>query len=133
MKIRTDRDILRSFGISLGMILLGIVMCLFLHPHAMGLGFILGGLIILVAGFYTAAKPKIDIMMDERYTRINEKAGHGAFQITILMLVILWLADIFLRLSIEYKEVYSLIICIGLVSHFILRAYYNKKGEEIKS
>jgi len=117
----------------LGVALLGIFMCIFLHPHAIGFGFILGGLIILVAGFYTATKPKIDITMDERYTRINEKAGYGAFQITILILIILWLADIFLRLSIEYKEVYSLIICIGLISHFILRAYYNKKGEEIKS
>ena len=131
MKLRWDKDILQFLGMGLGIVLLGIVMCIFLHPHAMGFGFILGGLIIFIAGLYTATKPKIDLMMDERYTRINEKAGYGAFRITILILVILWFADIFLRLNIEYKEVYSLIICIGLVSHFILRAYYNKKGEEI--
>lgn len=133
MKIRKDKDILRFLGMSLGIVLLGIIMCIFLHPHAMGFGFILAGLIMFIAGMNVATKPKTDIMMDERYTRVNEKAGYIAFQITILTVIIIWVADIFLQLGTEYKEVYSLIICIGLVSHFMLRAYYNKKGEEIQS
>lgn len=131
MKIRKDKDILKFLGMGVGVALLGIIMCIFLHPHAIGFGFFLTGLIILIIGLNVATKPKTDIMMDERYTRINEKAGYHAFWITILTLAILWYADIFLKLSIEYNEIYSLIICIGIVSHFILRAYYNKKGEEI--
>ncbi len=127
MKFRQDKDILQFLGMGLGVILLGIVMCLFLHPHGIGFGFILTGVIILIIGLYTATKPKTDIMMDERYTRINEKAGYNAFWTTILTMGILWYADIFLKLSIEYKDVYSLIICVGVVSFVIFRIYYNKK------
>ena len=131
MKIRKDKDVLQFLGIGLGVALLGILMCLFLHPHAIGFGFILTGLIILIIGLNAATKPKTDIMIDERCARINEKAGYGAFWITILTMAIFWYADIFLKLSIEYKQVYSTIICIGLVSLFLLQVYYNKKGEKI--
>ncbi len=128
MKIRTDRDILRFLGIGLGMILFGIVMCLFLHPHAVGFGFILGGLIILVAGFYTATKPKIDIMMDERYTRINEKAGYAAFWIVLLTVTILFWTDRVGSLGVELEDMYYAVLFVGIISWFILRWYYNKRS-----
>ena len=127
MKFRKDKDILRFFGIGLGVILLGIFMCIFLHPHGIGAGFILVGLIMLVIGLYTSTKPKGDTIMDERFRKINERAGYQAFWITLSTMAILWYADIFLKLRMEYRGVYSLIICVGVLSFVIFRIYYNKK------
>ena len=127
MKIRKDKDILRFFGISLGMIIAGTFMSLFLKPHAIGMGFILGGLILFVSAIYTSTKPKGDTIMDERFRKINERAGYHAFLTIVWVMIILWMADIFLRLSIEYKDIYSVIICVGFVSFVIFRIYYNKK------
>ena len=129
MKIRKDKDVLGLLVGGLGMILLGMLMWIFLRPQVLGGGLILGGLVLLISCLITATKPKTDVMMDERYTRVNEKAGYNAFWIIMGCIGILWIADLYWSLNMKFRDIEVLLVCIGLYSFLIIRFYYNKKGD----
>ncbi|MCZ7403060.1 MAG: hypothetical protein O8C61_12625 [Candidatus Methanoperedens sp.] len=135
MKFRKDRDIIKFIGISLGAILAGILIFLFIEPfHTIGFLFIMGGLIGLTAGFIAATKSKDDLIEDERSVRVREKAGYSAFIATLLIAAMISLLRLLkispsLTPSRELAEVIQDIGIIGLWIFIVFRWYYNKKGD----
>ena len=127
MKFRKDKDILRFIGMSLGMVLLGAIISLFITP-IFGAGFILGGLVLLFTGLYVSTKPKEYFIPDERIMKNTDKAGHHAFWLVLLVLTILNMFELYSPSSIKYLDG-STVILVGIYSFFMLRWYYNKKGD----
>ncbi len=130
MKFRKDKDILRFFGMSLGMILLGLIISFFIPPIFIGGGLILGGLVLLVTGLYVSTKPKEYFIPDERVTKNTDKAGHHAFWLVLLIIAILNIIEIYSPSSLKYLDASTVIMFVGIYSFLILRWYYNKKGDE---
>ncbi|VVB95601.1 Uncharacterised protein [uncultured archaeon] len=137
MKFRKDRDIIKFIGISLGAILAGIIIFLFIEPvRAIGLLLFLGGMIGLTAGIIAATKSKEDLIEDERSVRIRDKAGYSAFIATLLIAAIIPLLRLLklspiLTPSRELAEGVQDIWIIGLWIFIVLRWYCNKKGDMI--
>lgn len=135
MKFRKDKDIIKFIGISLGAILAGIIIFLFIEPFStIGFLLIMGGLIGLTAGLIVATKSKEDLIEDERSVRVREKAGYSAFIATLLIAAILSLLRLLkispsLTPSRELAEVVQDIWIIGLWIFIVFRWYYNKKGD----
>ncbi len=134
MKFRKDKDIIKFIGISLCAILAGIIIILFIEPVSVfGFILILCGLIGLVIGLSVAAKPKCDLIEDERSVRIREKAGYSAFIAMFLIAVIIVLLRM-LKLSPLLTPSRELAdgaqnIWILLWIFIAFRWYYNKTGE----
>jgi len=82
MKIRTNKKILLASGIGLLSVLLGALVFQFQAGNNallfVGINLIGFGLFIFIAALYaaTTTKPKTERVVDERVTRINEKAGY---------------------------------------------------------
>jgi len=130
MKFRTDKYILRFMSMSVGMIIVGILVCHFIPSlFFAGAGLIVTGIILSVMGVYIATKPVEYFMPDERTNKNTDKAGHHAFWIMANVVVILNLIDRFTSLSLEYNTAGTLILLIGIYSFLTLRWFYNKKGE----
>ena len=133
MKIRTDKKILLTSGIGLGSVLLGVVMLIFQAQSKalffIGLGLTFAGLFMFVMTSYAATKPKTELIVDERVTRINEKAGYNAGWIVILSVTILFWADKIWSLGIELEDMHWTTMFVGAYSFLILRWYYNRRGE----
>jgi uncharacterized membrane protein len=135
MKFRKDKDIIKFIGISLGAILAGIIIFLFIEPFStIGFLLIMGGLIGLTAGFITATKSKEDLIEDERSVRVREKAGYSAFIATFLIAAIISLLRLLkisssLTPSRDLTEAVQDIWIIGLWIFIVFRWYYNKKGD----
>jgi uncharacterized membrane protein len=133
MKIRTDKDILRLLRVGLIVVLLGVVMLIFQTlsktTFFIGFGLIFAGLFMFVRALYTATKPKTELMVDERVTRINEKAGYTAGWMVMLSVIILFWADKIWSLGIELEDMYWTTLFVGAYSFLILRWYYNRRGE----
>ncbi len=127
MKFRKDKDILIYLGMSIIMILLGLVLSIFIHPPPIGL--ILGGLILFISGLYVATKPKTEVMIDERIIRINEKAGSHAYWIVMAFVGFLWVADVYFKLNMKFSEGIIPIAIVGVYAFFVLRYYFGKKGD----
>ncbi len=127
MKFRKDRDILSFFGMSLGMILFGLIMSFFIQP--IGGGLILGGLVLLATGLYVSTKPKEYFLPDERVTKNTDRAGHHAFWLVLLVITIFNIIEIYTPSSINYLDANTVILFVGIYSFIILRWYYNKKGD----
>ncbi len=128
MKLRKDKDILRFIGMSLGMIFLGAIISFYISP-IFGAGLILGGLVLLVTGLYVSTKPKEYFIPDERIMKNTDKAGHHAFLLVLLVLTILNMFELYSPSSIKYHDGSTVILLVGIYSFFILRWYYNKKGD----
>jgi len=133
MKIRIDRKILFASGIGPGLILLGVFILIF-QTHSkitffIGFGLISAGLFMCVRALYTATKPKTELIVDERVTRTNEKAGYNAGWMIILSVMILFWADKIWSLGIELEDMYWTTLFAGTYSWLILRWYYNRRGE----
>lgn len=135
MRLRKDKDIIKFIGISLGAVLTGVIIFLFIEPVSV-IGFlsILGGLIGLGIGLNVATKPKCDLIEDERFVRVREKAGYSAFIATLLIAAIISLLRLLkispsLTPSRELAEVVQGIWIIGLWIFIVFRWYYNKKGD----
>lgn len=135
MKFRKDRDIIKFIGISLGAVLAGIIIFLFIEPFStIGFLLIMGGLIGLTAGFIAATKSKEDLIEDEQSVRVREKAGYSAFISTLLIVAIFPLLRLLkispsITPSIEVAQVAQDIWIIGLGIFIVFRCYYNKKGD----
>jgi len=136
MKKRKDKDILRFLGISLGMVLLGIIILWIVpdvvgrtwtFPYVIGGIFILGGITLIIMSLCTATKTREDLIQDERSVRINEKAGYHAFWILIGTISLVQLIAMLWRLNLNYKSVSPDIFIVGMFSFVILRWYYNRR------
>ena len=133
MKIRTDKKILLTSGIGLGSVLLGVVMLVFQAQSKalffIGLGLTFVGLFMFVMTSYAATKPKTELIVDERVTRINEKAGYTAGWLVLLAVMILFWADKIWSLNLELEDMYWTTLLVGIYSFLILRWYYNRRGD----
>jgi uncharacterized membrane protein len=135
MKFRKDKDIIKFIGISLGAVLTGIIIFLFIEPfHTIGFLLIMGGLIGLTAGLIAATKSKEDLIEDERSVRVREKSGYSAFIATLLIAAMISLLRLLkispsLTPSRELAQVVQDIWIIGLWIFIVFRWYYNKKGD----
>lgn len=135
MKFRKDKDIIKFIGISLGAVLAGIIIFLYIEPvRVIGFLSILSGLIGLGVGLSVATKPKYDLIEDERSARVRNKAGYSAF-IAMMLVVVMILLLRMLKLSPlltpsrELAEGGRHIWIIGLFIFIVFRWYYNKKGD----
>jgi len=116
-----------GFYISISMILLGILLWL-LNIYPLGGGLILGGVLLLISNMYYARKPETETIIDERIERINDKAGHYAFWITVLSLSIIFWIDLCGILKVNLIEIYEIPLLIGIYSWLLLRFYFSRKG-----
>ena len=135
MKFRRDKDIKKFIGISLCIILAGIVIFLFIGSVSVFVFIlILGGLIGVVTGLSVAAKPKCDLIKDERSVRVKEKAGYTAFMTMLLILAIIPLFRMLklspvLTPSRELADGVQNMWLIGIWIFIILKWHYNKTGD----
>lgn len=135
MKFRMDEKIIKCIGISLCIILAGIIMFLFDESHSV-FGFILigGGFIGIIIGLSVASKPKYDLIKDERSVRVKEKAGYTAFMAMLLILAIIPLFRMLklspvLTPSRELADGIQNMWLIGIWIFIILKWHYNKTGD----
>ena len=132
MKFRIDKDILRFSSIAALLILAGILIMSFLSdPTYFGIGsvLILMGIIAIVIAIGVAARPKEDLIQDERSVRVNEKAGYHAFWILLVTMALVQSIAMFGRLDLSYKSVSPGIFIVGMLSWIMLRWYYNRRGD----
>ena len=116
-----------GFYVGISMILLGILLWL-LNIYPLGGGLILGGVLLLISNMYYARKPETETIVDERIERINDKAGHYAFWITVLSLSIIFWIDSYGILKVNLREMYEISLLTGIYSWFLLRFYFSRKG-----
>ena len=135
MKIRTDKKILLASGIGLLSVLLGVLVFRFQADNKallfVGINLIGFGLFIFIAALYaaTTTKPETERVVDERVTRINEKAGYTAGWLIMLSVTLMFCADKIWSLNLELKDMHTMTIMVGIYSFFIFRWYYNRRGE----
>ena len=135
MKIRTDKKILLASGIGLLSVLLGVLVFRFQADNKallfVGINLIGFGLFMFIAALYaaTTTKPETERVVDERVTRINEKAGYTAGWLIMLSVTFMFCADKIWSLKLELKDMHTMTIMVGIYSFFIFRWYYNRKGD----
>ena len=135
MKIRTDKKILLTSGIGLLSVLLGVLVFRFQADNKallfVGINLIGFGLFMFIAALYaaTTTKPETERVVDERVTRINEKAGYTAGWLIMLSVTFMFCADKIWSLNLELKDMHTMTIMVGIYSFFIFRWYYNRKGD----
>jgi len=135
MKFRRDKRILTFMGISLGVILIGILILKLIQPIAIiGIILISCGLVGLMVGLRIASKPVDHFLEDERSVRIKEKAGYSAYGMMTSVAVIIMLLKMLkispsLTPSSDFFDGVLVMWVIGLYAFLILKWYYNKTGE----
>ncbi len=95
---------------------------------ALGVGLVVSGLVLIIAGLYGATKSETEICLDERMQRINEKAGFFALWITVGTTGILFWVSIYFPDRFRTTDILTILMLIGIYSFFITRFYYNRKG-----
>lgn len=116
------------FVVGSGIILLGIVLLAVFDLAFLGMGIVLSGLMLIFIGIHWARKPKTEIPSDERYIRINEKAGFNAFWTTFGILAVLVYVDVYFPLGLNFREFVTIVWFVGMISFIVSRFYYDKKG-----
>ena len=116
------------FVVGSGIILLGLVLLAVFDLAFLGMGIVLSGLMLIFIGIHWARKPKTEIPGDERYIRINEKAGFNAFWTTIGILAVLTYVDFYYPLGLKLRELFLIVVGVGMFSFHVHRFYYDKKG-----
>ncbi len=128
MKFRKDKYILRFFGMSLSMILLGTIISIFIQSmFFIGGGLILGGFVLLVSGLYVSTKPIEYFMPDERVTKNTDKAGYAAFLIVMVTIIILGLFEIVIPGTIIFKDASVVILYMGYIVSYYFVGFTIKK------
>ena len=115
------------FVVGSGIIILGLVLLEVFDLAFLGMGIVLSGLLLIFIGIYWARKPKTELP-DERYMRINEKAGYNAFWTTIGILAVLTYVDFYYPLGLNFREFFLIVVGVGIFSFHVHRFYYNRKG-----
>ncbi len=124
-------ELKRSKGhliVGIVLILLGGIAFAILDLETLGVGLAAPGLVLLIAGLYRATKPEIELRVDERMRRINERAGLLAFWQMIGAIGILFWVSIYLPDRFRTTDILSLLMLIGIYAFLITRFYYNRKG-----
>ncbi len=116
------------FVVGSGIILIGIVVLAAFDLAFLGMGIVLSGVMLIFIGIHWARKPKTEIPSDERYIRINEKAGFNAFWTTIGILAVLLYVDVYFPLGLNFREFVTIVWFVGMISFIVSRFYYDKKG-----
>ncbi|RLI75701.1 hypothetical protein DRP05_14330 [Archaeoglobales archaeon] len=129
MKIKKDFKIVRNLCISISIIFVGLVLTLLTNIFVLGSAVIIGGLTLLASSIYTATKPEIETILDERVERINEKAANHAFYITLLLISTIYLASL-CNLIENLKEALRVTLFVGLITWIVLRFYFSKRSLE---
>jgi len=109
-------------------LIFGLVLLVVFDLAFLGMGIVLSGLMLIFIGIYWARKPKTEIPGDERYMRINEKAGFNAFWTTIGISAVLVYVDAYFPLGLNFRESVTLVWFVGTISFIVHRFYYDKKG-----
>jgi len=125
MELKRFKD---YFVVGSGIILIGIVVLAAFDLAFLGMGIVLSGLMLIFIGIHWARKPKTEIPSDERYIRINEKAGFNAFWTTIGILAVLVYVDVYFPLGLNFREFVTIVWFVGMISFIVSRFYYDKKG-----
>jgi|Deesub1362A_J573_1020465.scaffolds.fasta_scaffold01437_7 uncharacterized membrane protein len=127
--MKTKRNKKLGSHLSISMILVGLLFLLFkIHPLAIGL--ILGGVVLFISSLYYAKKPETEVIVDERIRKINDRAGHYAFWITLFLLSAIFWMSFFKPFRVSLREAYEIVLLGGLYSWIFLRFYFSKKGLE---
>ena len=132
MKIRANKKILLSMGVSLSVIVLAAAILTFGTTSRaqvfLSLGLIVAGLLMFAILLHTATKPETELVADERVARINERAGYVAFWLVLLSITILFWSDRAWLIGIELVDMYYAAMFIGMISWSVLRWHYSRKG-----
>ena len=132
MKIRANKKILLSMGVSLSVIVLAVViLAVGTTSRAVSfisLGLIVAGMLMFAILLHAATKPETELVADERVTRINERAGYVAFWLVLLSITILFWSDRAWSIGIELVDIYYAAMFIGLISWSVLRWHDSRKG-----
>ncbi len=135
MKIRTNKKILLSMGISLSVIVLAVViLTVGTTSGAMSFisrGLIVAGLLMFAILVHTATKPETELMADERVARINERAGNSALWLVLLSITVLFWSDRAWSIGVELVDLYYAAMFIGMISWSLFRWHYSRKGDVI--
>ncbi len=124
MRVEKNKTV---FYVGISMILIGILFWL-PNIHPLGGGLILGGVLLLISNIYYTRKQETETIIDERIERINDKAGHYAFWITVLSLSIIFWIDSYGIFKVNLREMYEISLLIGIYSWFLSRFYFSRKG-----
>ena len=108
--------------------LLGIVLFTVAGLKFLGAGITFSGLMLVFIGIYWATKRKTEIPADEMHIRINEKAGSNAFWTVMGFAGILMYVTHYSPGLIEIRDVYGLMVCVGMFTFLISRLYYIRRG-----
>jgi len=108
-------------------LIFGLVLLVVFDLMFLGMGIFLSGLMLIFIGIHWARKPKTELP-DERYMRINEKAGFNAFWTTLGILAVLTYVDAYFPLGQNFRESVTIVWVVGTISFMIYRFYYNRKG-----
>ena len=135
MNIRTDKKILLSMGVSLGVIVLAVVILTFGMTSGVisfiSPGLIVAGILMFAISLHAATKPETELVADERVARINEKAGNTAFWLVLVSITILFWSDRAWSIGIELGDLYYAAMVVGTISWSVLRWHYSRKGDVI--
>ena len=115
------------FVVGSGIIILGLVLLVVFDLAFLGMGIVLSGVMLIFIGIHWARKPKTELP-DERYMRINEKAGFNAFWTTLGILAVLTYVDAYFPLGQNFRESVTIVWVVGTILFIIYRFYYNRKG-----
>ena len=135
MKIRANKKILLSMGVSLSVIVLAVATLAFETPsRAMSftsLGLIVAGMLMFAILLHTATKPETELVADERVAKINERAGYVAFWLVLLSITTLFWSDRAWSIGIELVDMYYAAMFTGIISWSLRRWHYSRKGDVI--
>ena len=115
------------FVVGSGIIILGLFFLVVFDLTFLGMGIVLSGVMLIFIGIHWARKPKTELP-DERYMRINEKAGFNAFWSTLGILGVLVYVDAYFPLGQNFRESVTIVWVVGTILFIIYRFYYNRKG-----
>ncbi len=122
-------------GVSLSVIVLAAAILTFGAPSRamsfISLGLIVAGMLMFAILLHAATKPETELVVDERVTRVDEKAGYHAFWLVLLSITILFWSDRVWSIGVELVDMYYAAMFVGIISWSVLRWHYSRKGDVV--